>query len=63
MEFEQLSYRLCQLPNSYKLRYFMTDLKDEVRLIVKMFNPPYLLTAFRLTKIQEEHIKVNKKGV
>lgn len=44
-----------------QLSYFLSGLKDEIRLPVRMFNPPNLITAYGLAKIQEEHLLLNKK--
>ena len=40
----------------HKLRSFLSGLKDEVRLPVRMLNPPSLIAAFGLAKIQEEYL-------
>lgn len=45
----------------YKLSCFLSGLKNEIRLIVKMFNPTDLLTAYGLAKIQEEKVSLCKK--
>lgn len=63
VEFEVVSSRLEKLSDNHKLSFFFINgLKDEIRLPVKMFNPPDLLTAFSLAKIQEEHVRINKRG-
>ena len=40
----------------HKLRSFLSGLKDEVRLPVRMLNPSSLTAAFELAKIQEEYL-------
>ena len=40
----------------HKLRSFLSGLKDEVRLPVRMLNPSSLTVAFGLAKIQEEYL-------
>lgn len=45
-QFEALSNRIIGLSNSHKLSCFSSDLKDEVRLPVKMLNPKNLNEAF-----------------
>ncbi|KAF5465151.1 hypothetical protein F2P56_015182 [Juglans regia] len=59
--FEALSNRLRGLSNQYKLSCFLSGLKDEIRLIVRMFNPNNLIFAYGLAKIQEENISLHKK--
>lgn len=61
VEFENLSNRLHKLSDSHKLSYFLSVLKDEIRLAIRIFSPPDLLTAFSLAKFQEELIKVGKR--
>ncbi|XP_035548740.1 uncharacterized protein LOC118349222 [Juglans regia] len=63
VEFEAISNRLRRLSDSHKLSCFLSGLKDEIRFQVRMFNPPDLLAAFSLAKLQEEHLKSSKKGV
>ena len=61
-QFETLSNRIKGLSYSNKLSCFLSGLKDEVRLLVKMFNPKNLNEAFGLAKIQEEYLNSNHKG-
>ena len=61
-QFEALSNRIKGLSDSNKLSCFLSGLKDEVRLLVKMFNPKNLNEAFGLAKIQEEYLNSNHKG-
>nr|XP_023903579.1 uncharacterized protein LOC112015403 [Quercus suber] len=55
-EFEALANRIKGLSPQHKLRCFLSALKDEVRLPVRMLNPPSLIAAFGLAKIQEEYL-------
>lgn len=41
-KFETLSNRLRGLSDTYKLSYFFSSLRDEIRLPVRMFNPTTL---------------------
>ena len=61
-QFEMLSNKIRNLPESYKLSCFMSVLKDEVRLAVKMQNPRSLNAAFGLAKIQEEYLQSCRKA-
>jgi hypothetical protein len=40
---------------SNRLSYFLTGLKDDIRLPVRMLHPPNLVAAFGLAKLQEEY--------
>lgn len=60
-QFENLSNKLWDLSNIYKLSCFLSDIKDEIRLLVRMFNPLNLITAYSLAKIQEEHVTLSKR--
>ncbi|KAF5447657.1 hypothetical protein F2P56_033191, partial [Juglans regia] len=59
--FKGLSNRLRGLSEGYKLSCFLSGLKDEIRLQVRMFNPKDLLSAYSLAKLQEESVSVYKK--
>ena len=59
--FEMISNRIRNLPKSHKLSCFLSGLKDEVRLAVRMQNPRTLSAAFGLAKIQEEYLSTCKK--
>ena len=61
-QFEALSDCIKELPDKHKLSCFLSGLKEEIRLPVKMFNPPNLGAAFGLAKIQEEYLDASKKG-
>ena len=62
LEFEALSNRIRELLPSHKLSCFLSGLKDDIRLAVKMLNPSTLNAAFGLAKIQEEYLLANKKN-
>jgi hypothetical protein len=55
-KFEALSNRLRGLSEAYKLSCFLSVLKEEIKLPVRMFNSISLLVAYGLGKIQEEHV-------
>ena len=61
-EFEALSNRIRDLSPQHKLSCFLSGLKDEVRLPVRMLNPPTLNEAFGLAKIQEKYLMGCKKA-
>ena len=60
-QFEALSNRIRDLSESHKLSYFLSGLRDEIRLPVKILNPKNLNEAFGLAKIQEEYVMSSKK--
>jgi hypothetical protein len=53
--FESLSNRIRNLSSMHKLSCFMSGLKDEVRLAIKMQGPRTLGEAYALAKIQEQY--------
>jgi hypothetical protein len=61
--YKALSNRLRGLSERHKLSYFLSGLKDEIRLHVRMLNPHSLNAAFNLAKIQEEYILSGKKAI
>ena len=61
-QFEAISNRIRDLSEAHKLSCFLSGLKDEVRLPVKMLNPNNLNEAFGLAKIQEEYLLSSKKS-
>ena len=61
-QFELLSNRIRGLLDGHKLSCFLSGLKDEVRLPVKMLNPKNLNEAFGLAKIQEEYLNSSRRG-
>ena len=60
-KFEMLSNRIRNLSESHKLSCFLSGLRDEVRLAVRMQNPRTLSAAFGLAKIQEKYLSTCKK--
>ncbi|XP_041016309.1 uncharacterized protein LOC121258846 [Juglans microcarpa x Juglans regia] len=60
-DFEALSHRLHGLSENYKLSCFLSGLRDDISLTVKMFTPNNLLTAYGLAKLQEEKTSIHKK--
>ena len=60
-QFEALSNIIRDLSKNHKLNCFLSGLKDEVRLLMKMLNPKNLNEAFGLAKIQEEYLMSSKK--
>lgn len=59
--FEALSNRVRGLTEHHKLTFFLSGLKDEIRLPLRMFNPHNLTAAFGLARIQEENLNSAKK--
>ncbi|KAF5443243.1 hypothetical protein F2P56_035816, partial [Juglans regia] len=53
-QFESLSNRLKGLSDNHKLSCFLSGLKDEIRLPLRLLKPANLNIAFSLAKIQEE---------
>lgn len=51
--FEALSNRLRGISKHNKLSCFLSGLKDEIRLRVRIFNPTTLLAAYGLAKIED----------
>ena len=54
-EFEALSNRIKGLSSTHKMSCFLSGLREEIRLPVRMLNPLSLNAAFGLAKIQEEY--------
>lgn len=61
-EFEVLSNRITGIYEKNKLSYFLSGLRDEVRLPVRMFNPTTLNDAFELAKIQEQYVSSSRRS-
>ena len=61
--FEILSNRILGLFESHKFSCFLSGLKDEIRLPVRMLVPKTVNEAFRLAKIQEEYLTSSRKGI
>lgn len=55
-QFEALSNRITSLSETQKLSCFLSGLKDEIHLPVRMLAPKSLNEAFGLAKIQEEYL-------
>jgi hypothetical protein len=62
-QFEALSNRLRGISEQNKLSCFLSGLKDEIRLPLRMLNPLELSAAFGLAKLQEEYLLSTKKSV
>ena len=60
--FEILSNRTLGLSESHNLSCFLSGLRDEIRLLVRMLVPKSLNEAFGLAKIQEEYLLSSKKN-
>ena len=55
-QFESTSKRIRDLYDMHKLSYFMSGLKDEISLAIKMQGPRNMCEAYALVKIQEEYL-------
>lgn len=62
-QFESLSNRLRGLSDHHKLSCFLSGLKDEIRLPIRMFYPINLGAAFGLAKIQEEYLMATRRSL
>jgi len=60
--FEAISNRLRGISDHNKLSCFLSGLKDEIRLPVRMFSPLNLLVAYGLAKVQEEHVMLGRRS-
>ena len=60
--FKILSNRTLGLSESHNLSCFLSGLRDEIRLLVRMLVPKSLNEAFGLAKIQEEYLLSSKKN-
>lgn len=60
-EFEALANRIKGLSPQHNLSYFLSGLKDEMRLPMRVLNPSTLIAAFGLAKIQEKYLLECKK--
>jgi hypothetical protein len=61
-KFEILSNRLRDLSEGYKLSCFLSGLKEEIRLPIRMFALKTLLAAYGLAKIQEEYVLNSRRA-
>lgn len=63
-QFEALSNRLKGLSDHHKLSFFLSGLKDEIRLPIRnMFLPISLSVAYGLAKIQEEYLLSTRRAL
>ena len=60
--FESLSNRVRVLYDSHKLSCFLGELKEEIRMGVRMLNPQNLVTAYGLTRMQEENPAIMRRA-
>jgi hypothetical protein len=60
-QFEALSNSLRGVSERNRLSCFLSGLKDDIRLPVRMLNPASLVAAFGLAKLQEEYIQSFKR--
>jgi len=60
-QFESLSNRLRGLSDQYRLSCFLSGLKDEIRLPLRMLAPRTMVAAFGLAKLQEEYLNTGRK--
>jgi len=60
-QFESLSNRLRGLSDKNKLSCFLSGLKDDIRLPLRMLAPRDLVSAFGLAKLQEEFLTTSRK--
>lgn len=60
-QFEALANRLKGLDESYKLSCFLSGLKDEVRVMVRMLNLNSIHLAYGLARMQEENLLVSRR--
>ncbi|XP_018843425.2 uncharacterized protein LOC109007962 [Juglans regia] len=61
-EFELLSNCIKGISKRNKLSCFLSGLKDEIRLPIRMLNPSSLNDAFGLAKIQEQYVWSTKRS-
>lgn len=54
--FEILSNKISGVSEKFRISTFLSGLKDELRIIVTMFKPNILATAFGLARLQEEEV-------
>lgn len=61
-QFEALPNSLKGISARHKLSCFLSGLRDEIRLLVRMLSSINLVIAFGLDKIQEEYILSSRKS-
>ena len=59
----KLSNKVKGLSPLHRLSCFLSGLRDEIRLPVRMLNPQSLNEDFGLAKIQEEYVWSNRKSI
>lgn len=59
-QFASLSNQLRGVSEKNRLSYFLSGLRDNIRLPVQMLNPAGLVTAFGHAKLQEEYLHSSK---
>jgi hypothetical protein len=59
--FEALSNRVRGVDDHNRVSFFLEGLKDDIRLLVRMFKPQTLLIAYGLAKVQEEYVLTWKR--
>jgi len=60
-QFESLSNRLRGVSDKNRLSCFLSGLKDDIRLPLRMLNPVTLAAAFGLAKLQEEYLLSSRR--
>jgi hypothetical protein len=61
-KFGSITNRLRGVSEDNKLGYFLSGLKDDTQIPVKMFNPGSLVEVFSLAKMQEENISAARRN-
>ena len=59
--FEALSNRVRGVDVHNRVSCFLGGLKDDIRLLVRMFKPQTLLVAYGLAKVQEEYVLTRRR--
>jgi hypothetical protein len=62
-QFKALSNRLRGVSEKNRLSCFLSGLKDDIRLSIRMLNPISLVAAIGLAKLQEEYLQSFKRPV
>ncbi|EEF52231.1 conserved hypothetical protein [Ricinus communis] len=57
--FDSLSHKVT-LPEDYSLNFFLSGLKDEIRIPVRMLGPKSLQQAYALARMQESYLTATK---
>lgn len=58
-----MALKVHRLPDEHKLSCFLGRLKNEIWLLVRIFNPKTLVEAYSLPRIQEECLSNLAKGL